>query len=167
VNNNRGGKLLPGRALQSTPDASRNTCPWNKDEFEQRFEHLPADLAEQSTRGHQFCSRVGCGECSVTTLGAKTLCTNHFLSTCYELLAQLDGHLRMTPRSPAELREAKRVTDDCARGVLEVSLHAEGLNNLQKARLLDILLWASDIITGEPSRVVLLNMPPYAKTGRN
>jgi len=73
----------------------------------------------------------------------------------------------MTPRGLAELREAKRITDDCSRGVLEVSLHAEGLNNLQKARLLDILLWASDIITGEPSRVVLLNMPPYAKTGRN
>ena len=166
MNNNRCGKVLLGGALQNTPDASRNTTPWNKDEFEQRFER-PADLAEQSMRGHQFCSRGGCGECGVTTLAAETLCTNHFLSTCYELLERLDGHLRMTPRGLAELREAKRITDDCSRGVLEVSLHAEGLNNLQKARLLDLLLWASDIVTGEPPRMVLPNMPPYAKAGGN
>jgi hypothetical protein len=41
--------------------------------------------------------------------------------------------------------EAKRVADECARGVLDVSLSAARLSNLQKARLLDVLLWAGDI----------------------
>jgi len=34
------------------------------------------------------------------------------------------------------------------RGVLDVSLNAAELSNLQKARLLDVLLWASDIPVG-------------------
>jgi len=51
-------------------------------------------------------------------------------------------------------REAKRVADECARGVLEVSLNAAELSNLQKAHLLDVLLWASDIPVGTPPRFV-------------
>ena len=167
VNNNRSGKSLLGEVLHNNADAPRDTTPLDKDEFEQGSECLLAEMAEQPMRGHQCCSRGGCAECAVTTLDTKILCSNHFLSACYEILKRLDDRLRTTPRGVAELREAKRITDDCARGVLEVSLHAEGLNNLQKARLLDLLFWASDIVTGEPSRAVLPNMPPSAKARRD
>ena len=97
-------------------------------------------------RDHRPCGHSGCSEPGVATFGAGTLCSEHFLVACYEVLERLD---RMGSSARAtEAREAKRVADECARGVLEVSLNAAELSNLQKARLLDILLWAGDIPGG-------------------
>ncbi len=36
--------------------------------------------------------------------------------------------------------------NSCLQGALEVSLRSASLNNLQKARLLDIMLWAGEYI---------------------
>ena len=35
--------------------------------------------------------------------------------------------------------------EECSQRALEVSLHYENLTNLERARLLDILLWASEL----------------------
>ena len=99
-------------------------------------------------RDHQPCGRSGCSELGVATFGAETLCSDHFLVACYEVLERLDRGMGLTARGAAEAKEAKRVADECARGVLEVSLHVAELSNLQKARLLDVLFWAGDIPGG-------------------
>jgi hypothetical protein len=39
------------------------------------------------------------------------------------------------------------IANECARRALEVSLRAQSLNNLDRARLLDILLWSGDIVS--------------------
>jgi hypothetical protein len=57
----------------------------------------------------------------------------------------MDRGMGLSARGATEAREAKRVAKECERGVLEVSLQATDLSNLQKARLLDILLWVVDI----------------------
>jgi hypothetical protein len=95
---------------------------------------------------HQPCGRSGCSEPGVATFGAGTLCREHFLVACYEALGRMDPGTRLKARGATEAREAKRVADECARGVLDVSLNAAELSNLQKARLLDVLLWAEDIL---------------------
>lgn len=61
----------------------------------------------------------------------------------------------------AVLEEAKHAVEECSRRVLEVSLGTSGLSNLQRARLLDILLWASDISSGAHSR----RRDPWGLTG--
>ena len=96
-------------------------------------------------RNHQPCGRSGCSESGVATFGAETLCSEHFVVACYEVLERLDSGMGLGARSATDAQEAKRVADECARGVLDASLNAAGLSNLQKARLLDVLLWASDI----------------------
>jgi len=95
-------------------------------------------------RDHQPCGRSGCSESGIAAFGAGTLCSEHFLVACYEALGRMDRGMGLSARGATEAREAKRVAKECERGVLEVSLRAGGLSNLQKARLLDILLWASD-----------------------
>jgi len=95
-------------------------------------------------RNHQPCGLSGCSEPGVATFGAGTLCSEHFLVASYEVLEHLD-RMESSTRGATEAREAKRVADECARGVLEVSLNAAESSNLQKARLLDVLLWSSDI----------------------
>jgi hypothetical protein len=42
-------------------------------------------------------------------------------------------------------QDAKELVEECSRRAMKVSLGTHGLDNLQRARLLDILLWASDI----------------------
>ena len=95
---------------------------------------------------HQPCGRSGCSEPGIATFGAGTLCREHFLVACYEALGRMDRGMGLRARGATEAREAKRVADECARGVLDVSLKAAELSNLEKARLLDVLLWAGDIL---------------------
>jgi len=97
-------------------------------------------------RDHQPCGRSGCSERGVATFGAGTLCREHFLVACYEALGRMDPGAGLRARGVTEAREAKRVAHECARGVLDVSLNAAELSNLQKVRLLDVLLWADDIL---------------------
>src|ERR1700751_5355459 len=96
-------------------------------------------------RDQQPCGRSGCSESGVATFRAEILCSEHFVVACYEVLERLDRGMALSAKSATEAREAKRVADECARGVLDVSLNAARLSNLQKARLLDVLLWAGDI----------------------
>jgi hypothetical protein len=99
-------------------------------------------------RDHQPCGRNGCSEPGIATFGAGTLCSEHFLVACYQVLESLDCGRGLSATGATEAREAIRVADECVRGVLDVSLNAAELSNLQKARLLDVLLWASDIPGG-------------------
>jgi len=95
---------------------------------------------EQLTmRDHQPCGRGSCSEPGVATFGAGTLCREHFLVACYKALGRMDRGMGLSARGATEAREAKRVADECARGVLDVSLKAADLSNLQKVRLFDVL----------------------------
>src|ERR1700756_496157 len=49
--------------------------------------------------------------------------------------------------SSQEFREELAELDECARRALEISFSRVELNNLDRARLLDILLWAGDLTT--------------------
>jgi hypothetical protein len=51
------------------------------------------------------------------------------------------------PSSSQEFREELAELDECARRALEISFGRVELNNLDRARLLDILLWAGDLTT--------------------
>ena len=103
-------------------------------------------------RDHRPCGHSGCSEPGVATFGAGTLCCEHFLVAYYKVLERLDRGMGLSARATeaTEAREAKRVADECARGVLEVSLNAAELSNLQKARLLDVLLWAISLVGTPP-----------------
>ena len=103
-------------------------------------------------REHRPCGHSGCSEPGVATFDAGTLCSEHFLVACYEVLGRLDRGTGLSARGATEAGEAKRVADECVRGVLDVSLNAPELSNLQKARLLDVLLWAADIPDDWPGR---------------
>ena len=100
-------------------------------------------------RDHRPCGHSGCSEPGVATFGAGTFCSEHFLVVSYEVLEHLD-RMESSTRGATEAREAKRVADECARGVLDVSLNAAELSNLQKARLLDVLLWAISLVGTPP-----------------
>ncbi len=90
-----------------------------------------------------------CADAAVTSFGLQDLCLNHFLSRCYEGLDRLDPRGRRSGGSDAERSALKAFVDECSRRALEVSLSCQNLDNLQRARLLDILLWAGELILPE------------------
>jgi hypothetical protein len=89
------------------------------------------------------CSRVACSEPVVTTLGPEDFCFDHFCSRSYELLELADHGMAGT----AGLAGALCMLEECARRALEISLSDIALTNLDRARLLDIVLWSGDLTT--------------------
>ena len=90
------------------------------------------------------CSRIACSEPVVTSLGPEGFCFDHFCSRCYELLEHAD---RGIESAHAVLAGAVCTLEECARRALEISLKDAALDNLDRARLLDIVLWSGDLTT--------------------
>ena len=101
----------------------------------------------------QFCGAAACEGLRVTTLGTENLCCDHFVGRCYALLERIDPDSSLREASGVLSQEIRQTVEECSRRVLELSLGEHELTNLQRARLLDILLWASDISSGANSRL--------------
>jgi hypothetical protein len=95
--------------------------------------------------GKRNCGVGSCGSAAITTLDRKVLCLNHFLSRCYEKLEGLDPRTRKFSTEPVDMASMRAFIEECSRKALDVSLQSKNLNNLQRGRLLDILLWAGEL----------------------
>jgi len=104
------------------------------------------DLGQMDTMLLQGkCGDDACHGAAITSLDQQDFCLSHFLQRCYERLEALDPrnrNFRTEAASPAEMRA---FIEECSRKALDVSLHSENLSNLERGRLLDILLWASEL----------------------
>jgi len=92
----------------------------------------------------ETCSRMDCSKQMVTALGDEELCFDHFCARCYELLEGADGPAEWR-QDAAGCAEVRTRLDECARRALEIALRQIELNNLERARLLDILLWSGEL----------------------
>lgn len=118
---------------------------------------VPARAAEKSVvtaesgelremRVHKSCGYAACQEPGIASVGDENLCCDHFVMRCYEFLHQIDVE-RSGKNSDFHRSSAlKSSINNCLQGALDVSLRSATLNNLQKARLLDIMLWAGEYI---------------------
>ena len=95
------------------------------------------------------CVVNGCAGAAVTAFAQQDLCLDHFVSRCYEGLDRLDPRGRQSGGSHAERAALKAFVEECSRRALEVSLSCQNMDNLQRGRLLDILLWAGELILPE------------------
>jgi hypothetical protein len=91
------------------------------------------------------CTVDACSGASVTSLAEQDLCLNHFLLRCYDQLEALDPRHRKFSTAPIDLPAMRAFIEECSRKALDVSLHSENLSNLERGRLLDILLWAGEL----------------------
>ena len=95
---------------------------------------------------HKPCRYAACLEHGITALGDEDLCCDHFVLRSYEFLEQVDAERAKHGGEQLYTTALKNAVNSCLQGALEVSLRSESLNNLQKARLLDIMLWAGEFI---------------------
>jgi hypothetical protein len=95
--------------------------------------------------GKRKCKMGSCGSAAVTTLDHQAFCLNHFLLRCYAELEGLDPRGRQFSSETVDLVSMRAFIEECSRKALDISLQSENLSNLQRGRLLDILLWAGEL----------------------
>jgi len=93
----------------------------------------------------KICAVDFCDGAAVTSLAQQNFCLNHFIDLCYENLQRIDPRGQKVGRLPLNLPALRAFVEECSRRALDVALHCEDLDNLQRGRLLDILLWAGEL----------------------
>jgi hypothetical protein len=93
----------------------------------------------------QRCGVDSCEERRVAAFRNENLCCDHFLGRCYEFLEGIDPNRDFASNGGQKPEETKKLIEECAQRTLEVALGNRNLSNVQRARLLDILLWTSDV----------------------
>lgn len=91
------------------------------------------------------CKAGGCANSAVIALSGREFCLNHFVENCYEQLDMLEPKLRRPALEAGEVRAAKDFLEECSNRTLAVCLRAEQLTNVERSRLLDILLSCGDL----------------------
>jgi hypothetical protein len=105
-------------------------------------------------RNPESCNRSGCSRPVSTTFRQEALCLDHFCIRSYEMLDALDKNNRLSAASRSATTEQMQIAEECARRTLDICMSKMLLNNLERARLLDILLWCGDVVNPRrlPSR---------------
>lgn len=113
---------------------------------------MAADLTNGHSAGaNDTCGVAGCSTAKVATLDNQALCLDHFFTKCYDTLECFD---RWRAHSSQKLaKESQTVSGEqvraflqaCSGQALNVSLQCKEMTNLQRARLLDVLLWAGEL----------------------
>jgi hypothetical protein len=95
--------------------------------------------------GTAQCTTITCAEDGVVMMAGMTLCLEHFFRECYEKLEKLDPLVRGKTRESAINDGAPKVLEEVVKQALIVCLQHKNLSNLDRSRLLDILLWAGEL----------------------
>jgi len=105
-------------------------------------------------RDPESCDRRGCSRPVTTTLCQEALCLDHFCSRSYEMLNAMDRRNRLNAASHAPTADQVKIADECSRRTLDICMSKTQLNNLERARLLDILLWCGDVVnSSQPKKL--------------
>jgi hypothetical protein len=90
------------------------------------------------------CDTGNCGRPAMSSLELKHLCVDHFIARCYERLSVCCANRFADPDEAASV-SIDRFLHSCAQQAAGLVHPMRGLDNLERARLFDILLWASEL----------------------
>jgi hypothetical protein len=91
------------------------------------------------------CTLDSCKSAAVAVLAEQNLCLSHFFTYCYEHLEKFDPRSRRRWTEVIDMRAQRRFVEECSHAALDLTFRCETLTNLQRARLLDIMLWAGEL----------------------
>jgi PilZ domain len=91
------------------------------------------------------CAAEACVEASVASLDERQVCRAHFLTGAYRHLESISSQIHEPQFHSQHGELASRFLEQCMREATNIACAAELLNNLERAQILDILLWASEL----------------------
>jgi hypothetical protein len=109
--------------------------------------HMAVELSNnQSAKVVGPCALAECQRLAVAVLDGQPLCLDHFFSRCYAALADFDQYRDYARVDREQIRSRLRnFLEECSAQALNISLRVQNMSNLQRARLLDVLLWAGEL----------------------
>lgn len=94
---------------------------------------------------NRICAVDFCEGAGVATMAQQSFCVGHFIELCYENLQRIDPRVQKEGRVNLDVASTRGFIEECSQRALEVALRCEDIDNLQRGRLLDILLWAGEL----------------------
>src|ERR1700676_3884740 len=93
----------------------------------------------------QQCASEGCAHSVPGSLDGEAFCREHFISTCYTRLDRYDEIRKGPGLSATNTDSVRRFIHECTRSADEMEHGAKDLDNLDRAKLLHIILSASEL----------------------
>lgn len=91
------------------------------------------------------CAAEGCAEPVVASVDEREVCRAHFLAHAYRRLEAMTEQMNEPDFHTRHGELAGSFLEQCMRDVTNIACAADLPDNLERARLLDILLWASEL----------------------
>ena len=91
------------------------------------------------------CSIESCDQAVSATLEGEALCRGHFISACYDQLERYDEMQKAHRLSVADAESVRRFINQSSRQADEIEHNTKEIDNLDRARLLHIILWANEL----------------------
>jgi hypothetical protein len=91
------------------------------------------------------CTIEACGQAVAASLDGETFCRQHFISMCYTRLDRYDEIRKGPGLSATNTDSVRRFIHECTRTADEMEHTAKDLDNLDRAKLLHIILSASEL----------------------
>src|ERR1700722_17499280 len=91
------------------------------------------------------CHIDGCAEAVAASLDSEPLCQGHFISLCYARLDQYDEIRKGPGLDVTNTESVRRFVHECTRTADEMEHSTKNLDNLDRAKLLHIILSASEL----------------------
>ena len=93
----------------------------------------------------QCCNTDGCAQAVVASLDGESYCREHFISMCYTRLDRYDEIRKGPGLSATNTDSVRRFIHECTRAADQMEHGAKDLDNLDRAKLLHIILSASEL----------------------
>jgi hypothetical protein len=91
------------------------------------------------------CAVDGCAEGAAAFLDGRQLCRTHFVAGAYRHLDSINAQIQEPHFHTQHGELATQFLERCMREATNIACAPELPNNLERAQLLDILLWASEL----------------------
>ncbi len=105
------------------------------------------------------CSVAGCERSADATFEMRSFCREHFISTCYAGLEACTESLRERPFRDTTTESIQQFVHECVSQTNKLAQASKDLDNLERARLLDIVFWSSELgrrLRKSPRKVAFL-----------
>ena len=96
-------------------------------------------------KSSEHCSVEGCERGGTSFIDGGALCRSHFINVCYRKLERYDELRIANSLGVADAESMRRFINECTRQADEIEHTAQDLDNLERAKLLHIILSASEL----------------------
>jgi hypothetical protein len=93
----------------------------------------------------EHCSAAGCDQRGVSSIDGEALCLSHFIDVCYARLERYEDSRKHHSLSVRDAESMRYFIHECSRQADQIEHAAKDLDNLVRAKLLHIILMASEL----------------------